>query len=488
MKHMCSWSGGTDKCNRCDYKFCNYHGPVNNGGASGGHQCVCREGSKNAAWGANCDGCGSFSVCQYCKQKVCSYHQPINRQGVKGGHSGCSGPECATSTVFKHMCAGTSNKCNRCNFVFCNYHRDINNGGAQGGHVCVCTEGKKGQSYGVNCSGSGSLLPCPHCKQKVCPYHAPPNQGGTQGGHSNCSGPKCSVDWGACRGFVTEKCKCCELDYCQAHLPFGGRLQGGGHACDIGCQTTIYTKGNCTGTKHTVKKCPLCAKAGNDYEYCPYHFMPVTTLLDFEADAGGGGHVCQGFTGGSMLIGDSLESYLGLAADLVTTAASFGTVNPLAATIAANACTVVCYEVLDALGLTELFPLAKKIQATVQAMKAFKAAKKENDAKAKGEQENLTKDFLEVLAKASKALRALPTLANPINGLKEKIGKGVEHWETAINWLDKFLALLIAAQGLQQLLPLLGKCAKARPPMPGDILSIIGKCTSLATQIKIVIA
>ena len=35
----CVKGGGTTLCNKCEYHFCRYHFPRNNGGVQGGHVC-----------------------------------------------------------------------------------------------------------------------------------------------------------------------------------------------------------------------------------------------------------------------------------------------------------------------------------------------------------------------------------------------------------------------------------------------------------------
>ena len=35
----CTKGGGTAYCSRCEYHYCRYHYPINNGGLQGGHQC-----------------------------------------------------------------------------------------------------------------------------------------------------------------------------------------------------------------------------------------------------------------------------------------------------------------------------------------------------------------------------------------------------------------------------------------------------------------
>ena len=214
----------------------------------------------------------------------------------------------------------------------------------------------------MNCTGG--QFQCQWCKKSVCYYHGPPNSGGNIGGHSSCNGQKCSVVVGGltCGGKM-KACKYCELWYCEGHIADGGKVPGdGGHACDIGCDTSNHTKGNCAGCKKDKIKCKFCAKAGNDYKFCAYHAMPAKSLLHFDDGSGGGGHVCQGFTTGSKLFGDSLGDFAMLTVEMSISVATLGAVNPAAATLAGKALSLTIDEILDAFGLSELRSLGQSVK------------------------------------------------------------------------------------------------------------------------------
>lgn len=136
MKLRCR--GGITTCSRCQFRFCNYHKPINNHGRFGGHVCVCDEGRKNAAYGANCTT-SQLVLCPYCGQKLCSYHAPPNRDGVKGGHGGCSGPKCSTNIIHSANCSGITTTCDGCFDAYCEHHRKPGTSTSQltGGHVCA---------------------------------------------------------------------------------------------------------------------------------------------------------------------------------------------------------------------------------------------------------------------------------------------------------------------------------------------------------------
>eukprot|EP00930_Biecheleria_cincta_P097621 TRINITY_DN89323_c0_g1_i1.p1 TRINITY_DN89323_c0_g1~~TRINITY_DN89323_c0_g1_i1.p1 ORF type:complete len:405 (+),score=57.35 TRINITY_DN89323_c0_g1_i1:86-1300(+) len=397
-------------------------------------------------------------------------------------------------STMKQMCTGawtpwgggpSTTTCSRCEYRFCDYHKEINNQGAQGGHQCVCSEGKKNAAFGALCSGSGSFEQCPHCRQKCCNYHAPSNDSGVQGGHSGCRGPKCATTWGSCGGFVNHKCGYCEEWYCSSHKDSGGRVHGGGHACSIGCDTSVHTQGNCTGTKRQVMQCKLCLKVGNEYKYCPYHFMPVASLLSLGTDQGDGGHVCKGYTGGSMLLGDSMADYFDLAIQAGTTIATAGTMNPLAATMAANACVVACYEMLDALGFEKIYKLSQKAVKLVQKIKQYKDNKSKKDTTKDKDELELQKDLIELLQAITEALGQVPAFVGQIKAFQASVQSGKTPVEESLRILEKFLALWHASNSLKEALPELSKVTKQKPiPKPMDVVKAITKCKAVADDLR----
>ena len=112
------------------------------------------------------------------------------------------------------------------------------------------------------------------------------------------------------------KCEYCELWYCYNHKDSGGHVAGGGHCCDIGCDTTTVYKKNCKGTKSQVMKCP----AGCGYKFCAHHYMPVPGVWTLQ-----GGHVCKKVTIGSEALGDSAADYLTLVGVAACAVATGGT-------------------------------------------------------------------------------------------------------------------------------------------------------------------
>lgn len=175
---------------------------------------------------------------------------------------------------------------------------------------------------------------CNFCNKVCCFEHMPNNTGGWWAGGHTCldHAPKCEVTTSVvsgCGGQI-RKCKQCEFYFCWTHRKPGYK---NGHYCSIGCDSTIGSF--CMGTRQQLKECELCTdKDGKSYKYCAYHFTPVNTLLSLGAkkedekaallplgakqageEAGQGGHVCNGFTEGSVLFGDKAEDYAGLIID-----------------------------------------------------------------------------------------------------------------------------------------------------------------------------
>lgn len=334
----------------------------------------------------------------------------------------------ACCTTMKHMCSwgGSNSRCSRCGDSYCNYHKAINmNPAGSGGHICACAEGKKNAAYAIHCKGNFQKCGC--CGQKVCHYHAPPNKNGVVGGHGGCSGSKCKVVIGgfSCGGAVS-KCNLCEYEFCANHMKPGLENGINGHACDIGCDTTNHTKVNCSGRRRDLKPCKFCKLVDNDYKYCNYHLTPVEHLLELK-----GGHVCQGYTTGSMLFGDSVGDFVSLACEAAVTVVTAGAVNPAAATIASNAMKIAVNKLLEVLGLTKLVKLVSTIQSVID---LSKAAKKKHDDK-------LKKDAI------VKAVRALKDMADTLKQIKG-LGSAFEKAARAIdngNSLDDVVAVLEAA-------------------------------------------
>merc|ERR1719223_1683060 len=101
---------------------------------------VCDEGKKNVFYGFNCSG--PCRTCEHCGQSVCEYHGLTNTKGIAGGHSDCTGLQCETSSIYKHMCSGTIETCTRCGHCFCSYHKNpVVNAvvDLKAGHVCTST-------------------------------------------------------------------------------------------------------------------------------------------------------------------------------------------------------------------------------------------------------------------------------------------------------------------------------------------------------------
>lgn len=183
----------------------------------------------------------------------------------------------------------------------------------------------------------------------------PNNTGGWKGGHT-CEklAPKCevttSIFWG-CGGQI-RKCKKCEFYFCWSHRKPGYK---NGHFCSIGCDTTF---GNyCVGTRNDLQTCPLCKDDKNSYKYCAYHMAPVDTIVSLKAkkkgdDEGQGGHVCKGYTKGSVFFGDSAADYASI---LVDATAAVLTLNPgpIAKKFAAKTLKITIGELKTKFGITD---------------------------------------------------------------------------------------------------------------------------------------
>jgi hypothetical protein len=391
----------------------------------------------------------------------------------------------------KHMCSwsGGTKKCGRCGDGYCNYHFEINNGGASGGHECWCDEGRKNPLFGRNCKGT-SFWRCPECNQRVCHYHGPPNNGGSVGGHNGCkkNAKKCAVVVGGltCGGKVSQ-CADCEYTFCSNHIK-GGLVNGtNGHACDLGCDTTTYTKVNCVGKRKDLITCKLCKKAGNNYKYCSYHAMPVRTLVSLGAEGDkGGGHVCQGYTTGSMLFGDNFGDLFLLVTDMAVTVATAGSVNPAAATIAGNSVKIVIHEVLDMIGIQALFDLRPQIMAQVEKMKKNK---RDQEVKKLPKPVELDKsDTKELIANLKKISNCLKKYNKKAGEFFDTWGKKVEDLSKAgkevmaqvqgiINALDKATTVIELAQLLKSTIDKLTK-ALVKPINPLKVIDATKECNN----------
>lgn len=270
--------------------------------------------------------------------------------------------------------------------------------------------------WGAMCNGDYSE--CPACGKTFCYYHAPSNAGGSVGGHSGCTGPKCRVVVGGwtCGGCVS-KCDACEFTFCAKHKKPGLENGTNGHGCNIGCATTVQYKVNCTGKRKDLIACKLCQRAGNDYSFCAYHAMPVRYLPSTGAEEGGG-HVCQGYTIGSMLFGDNASDLFLLAGDMAVTVASCGAVNPVAVTMAGNALQVAVHEFFETIGIAELLPLKSIIKKLIDEQVA--ATKKEEKPKEDGKKEEKEEGMLE---KAKAKIDSLIDIFEKVGKAFEKINK-----------------------------------------------------------------
>lgn len=383
------------------------------------------------------------------------------------------------STTMTHMCSwsGGTSKCHRCGDGYCNYHSEINNTGASGGHCCWCSEGRKNPAFGANCTGD--FFQCPSCKQKVCHYHGPTNNGGSIGGHNGCSGKKCQVVVGGltCGGKVSE-CAACSSTFCSNHIKSGLKHGVNGHGCDLGCDTTTHTKVNCVGKKKDLIKCKLCFRADNNYSFCAYHAMPVRTLVSLGADEGGG-HVCQGYTTGSMLFGDNAGDLFLLAADMAVSVASAGTINPAAATIAGNSLKIALHEVFELIGIDELTSLRPKIKELVDKQSAKKREKElKKLPKAEPLDKSDTEDLIKALQKVSKFLGAYNKAAGKFFGDQVKlVQEGTAQIEGVINGINKAITIIDLAQSMKSTAEKLTKSLK-KPINPLSVIDAVKECKS----------
>lgn len=386
------------------------------------------------------------------------------------------------STTMTHMCSwsGGTDQCGRCGDAYCNYHFETNNGVAAGGHVCGCAEGGLNPGFAQSCSGTfKEWKKCPTCGKNLCHSHLPPNNGGSVGGHSGCSGKKCEVVVGGftCGGMVTQ-CPDCEYHFCSNHKQPGIKNGAAGHGCDVGCMTTVHTKVNCCGKKSELIKCKLCAKAGNDYYFCAYHAQPVATLISIGAENDqGGGHVCKGYTSGSMLIGDSAADFFLLACDMAVTVASAGTVNPAAATIAGNAIQVSIYELFEMIGIGELMEMKNDMMKSVDAWKAKKQGAKGGDA---------DDDKNELSAKVKKFGNNMKKLNADFAKLFEGTGNALEagkvQFDVVINACDKITKVLDLLGDLQKAFASLKDSLK-KPINPVAVIETVKKSKGLVDKV-----
>lgn len=225
-------------------------------------------------------------------------------------------------------------------------------------NMCTVVPGKTGE--GKDHPTCDNPTQCKICKKWVCYYHMPPNYGGIKGGHT-CKedAPTCQISafWTAvgveCGGKVV-KCPSCEFYFCEAHIATGAKTgEDRGHYCDIGCCTTLPFKIHCKGTRQDLKTCKYCESKKSPVMYCPYHLPPVNYITSTGDDEGTGGHVCKGFTGGSVFVGDSAGEFFAISCDAAVTIATVGTVNPLAPKLALNAMKVVIDKATSVLGDTD---------------------------------------------------------------------------------------------------------------------------------------
>jgi hypothetical protein len=148
--------------------------------------------------------------------------------------------------------------------------------------------------------------------------------------------------------------------------------------------------------------------------------------------------VCQGFTSGSQVVGDSFGDFL----DLALSAALTGGGVP-AATIAGNAVMMKINDLLDTLGLTKLVDMASKI--TSLRPKLLQLKKGEIDKK---EIVGVLKDVLNV----AKAIPPLMNTLNPLVANIEMAGGGMEVIDELIQVLGKVQAAIEGGKSLKHLL------------------------------------
>eukprot|EP00548_Thalassiothrix_antarctica_P015734 CAMPEP_0194165758 /NCGR_PEP_ID=MMETSP0154-20130528/1585_1 /TAXON_ID=1049557 /ORGANISM="Thalassiothrix antarctica, Strain L6-D1" /LENGTH=515 /DNA_ID=CAMNT_0038876277 /DNA_START=127 /DNA_END=1674 /DNA_ORIENTATION=- len=176
----------------------------------------------------------------------------------------------------------------------------------------------------------------------------PNNLHGWKGGHNcNLIAPKCQVKTQfhiPCGGQI-RRCSDCDFSFCHAHRQPGYTK---GHACLIGCDTTFHV--NCVGKRSDLTPCKLCDSKGNKYKYCIYHLLPVATLVAIGDKDGGGGHVCQGFTSGSVFFGDKASDFAGILLD-ATILVVKGDASRLTKRFAANSVAVLVGEMQSSFGI-----------------------------------------------------------------------------------------------------------------------------------------
>lgn len=296
------------------------------------------------------------------------------------------------------------------------------------------------------------------------------------GGHNGCksNANKCAVNVGGltCGGKVS-RCDDCEFHFCEDHSRPGIQHGTDCHGCDIGCDTTVTTKVNCSGKRSQRIKCKLCAKLGNNYTYCAYHAMPVKTLLSVGAEEGGG-HVCQGYTAGAMLFGDNAGDLFLLACDMAVTVATAGSVNPAAATFAGNAMKVMVYETIEALGLEVLVSLRPTILNFVDKLAA---KKREQEQKKLPKPEPLdTEDAQELQKTLQDVANALESFNKGFALTFKKFGSDVKNVtnqiEAIINALKKIIVVIDLGGTLQAFVSKLVKCLK-KPVNPVAVIDAV---------------
>jgi len=396
-------------------------------------------------------------------------------------------PTCGTT--MKHMCSwgGGWNKCSRCQYDYCDFHAKINNGGASGGHECWCKEGCKNPLYGTHCTTPGSFFGCPDCGQRVCHYHGPPNNGGSIGGHSGCGGEKCAVVIGGltCGGKVAA-CGICEYNFCQNHIKSGIKHGVNGHACDIGCVTTVHTRVNCVGKRKDIIKCKLCEKAGNDYSYCQYHAIPVSNLISIGDGSEGGGHVCQGYTSGSMLFGDNIGDLFLLATEMAITVATAGAVNPATATLAGNSVKIAVNELFELMGVKELLPLKN---ALMKGIDKITAIQKEAEMKKLPEAEPLDKgdavELIENLKMVSKILEGYNKGVSKLFADSARLLEaGTREISVVLNAVQKAITIIDIASDLMGLAKALND-SLTKPVVPIKVIQAVKETHGVMSKLAL---
>lgn len=194
--------------------------------------------------------------------------------------------------------------------------------------------------------------------------------------------------------------------------------------------------------------------------------MPVRHLLSIGADEGGG-HVCQGFTTGSILFGDSFSSLVELTCDMAVSVATAGTVNPAAATFAGNSFKIVLQEMFEMIGIAELLPLKVKLREICD-----KQVQKKRDAELKklpkpepldtSDTDSLVKD----LNKLAKSLEKFDKkLSDWFKNQSKLIQSAQREIEVVLNAINKATTFIDLANNLKALISKLTEAVGGKNPI-----------------------